>query len=188
MVKRKGLRPLLTYLIAMTAIVGISASAVYIFFVRSLDMQLNSRLITLAQAAAPSLSTIRTNGEDLEEREITWRRMFSNNRQSLTWFDRQGNQLAHHGKFQIESPIKEGIVTTKEDQMRFYTTPVYILPSGQSQPKLEGYIRASESTREIDSTITSLRLWFWLGGVAFICFSGLSSLWLAKKLNSVSES
>ncbi len=47
-------RLLLAYLIAMAAILGVSAGALYGFLYRSFSLQLDQQLRTLAQAAVPS--------------------------------------------------------------------------------------------------------------------------------------
>jgi hypothetical protein len=55
-------RLLVAYLTAMAVIFGTSEIILYVFFSRSLEQQLNERLLTLAQAAIPSLEEVKNHG------------------------------------------------------------------------------------------------------------------------------
>lgn len=183
MLKGLGLHLLLTYLAVMAGIFGTSAGAVYLFFVNSLYQQLDARLLTLAQSAAPSLTAVRIEGEEhLDEREeIAWQNLFQRNQQSLTWFDADGRKLATRGAIQVNLPARTGILTLKTQQIRTYTIAVYLKDSEDQSTKLEGFIRASESTAEIDEVVTKLRWGFALGGVVALGLSGIGGVWLVQK-------
>jgi two-component system, OmpR family, manganese sensing sensor histidine kinase len=183
MIRHLGWRLLLAYLTVMAAIFGLSAAAVYFFFVHSLYQQLDSRLLTLAQAAAPSLTAVKTEGDrHLDKRdEIPWQELFRRNQQSLSWFDANGRELARRGFNQVHLPLKTGILTLEEQHIRTFTIPVYSRPQAQPQPILEGYIRASESTTEIEEVISRLRWGFGLGGVVALTLSGIGGVWLVQK-------
>ncbi|MBE9178875.1 GHKL domain-containing protein [Oculatella sp. LEGE 06141] len=183
MFKNLGWRLLLTYLAVMAAIFGTSASAAYLFFVHSLYQQLDSRLLTLAQSAAPSLTAVKIQGDEhLDERaEIPWQELFRRNQQSLTWFDLNGRELATRGAIQVSLPVRTGILTLKRQQIRTFTIPVYLQSSDLPIPTLEGYIRASESTKEIEEVIAKLRWGLGLGGIVALGLSGIGGVWLVQK-------
>jgi two-component system, OmpR family, manganese sensing sensor histidine kinase len=183
MFKDLGWHLLLTYLAVMAAIFGTSASAAYLFFVHSLYQQLDSRLLTLAQSAAPSLTAVKTQGDGhLDERtEIPWQDLFRRNQQSLSWFDSNGRELATRGTIQVDLPVRAGILTLKKQQIRTFTIPVYLRDDNQTTPVLEGYIRASESTGEIEEVVTRLRWGFGLGGIVALGLSGIGGVWLVQK-------
>lgn len=183
MFKDLGWHLLLAYLGVIAAIFGTSALAVYLFFVHSLYQQLDSRLLTLAQSATPSLTAVKAEGDghlDALE-EIPWRDLFQRNQQSLSWFDANGRELATRGSIQVNLPVKEGILTLKRQQIRTFTIPVYLQSAGQQPPTLEGYIRASESTEGIEEVVTKLRWGFGLGGIVALSLSGIGGVWLVQK-------
>jgi len=62
-------RLLLSYLAVMVTIFGTSAVAMYLFFARSLYWQLDSELLTLAKAAAPSVANAK-GGRTVPKREF----------------------------------------------------------------------------------------------------------------------
>ena len=69
-------RLLLTYLVAMIAILGVSETSLYFFFLKSINQQLEQELLTLVEAAAPSLDTIKNEGFQSLDREVPWRNLF----------------------------------------------------------------------------------------------------------------
>jgi two-component system, OmpR family, manganese sensing sensor histidine kinase len=183
MIRHLVWRLLLAYLTVIATIFGLSAAAVYFFFVHSLYQQLDSRLLTLAQAAAPSLTDVKKEGDrHLDKRdEIPWQELFRRNQQSLSWFDANGQELAQRGLTQVHLPLKTGILTLEHQHIRTFTIPVYSRRPSQVQPILEGYIRASESTVEIEEVISRLRWGFGLGGVVALALSGIGGMWLVQK-------
>ena len=167
----------------MAVIFGASAAAVYLFFVHSLYQQVDNRLLTLAQSAAPSLTTVKLEGgEHLDNRaEIPWQDLFRRNRQSLSWFDEKGKKLAEQGSIQVNLPLRVGILTLPRDRIRTFTIPVYSRQSNQPDLKLEGYIRASESMSEIEDVINWLRWGFGVGGVVALALTGVGGVWLVNE-------
>lgn len=167
----------------MAVIFGASAAAVYLFFVHSLYQQVDNRLLTLAQSAAPSLTTVKLEGgEHLDNRaEIPWQDLFRRNRQSLSWFDEKGKELAKQGSIQVNLPLRVGILTLPRDRVRTFTIPVYSRQLDQPDLKLEGYIRASESMSEIEDVINWLRWGFGVGGVVALALTGVGGVWLVNE-------
>jgi two-component system, OmpR family, manganese sensing sensor histidine kinase len=178
-----GWRLLLAYLTVMAAIFGASAAAVYLFFVHSLYQQVDNRLLTLAQSAAPSLTNVKLEGGDhLDKRaEIPWQELFRRNRQSLSWFDEKGTELAKQGSIQVNLPLRVGILTLPRDRIRTFTIPVYSRQSNIPDLKLEGYIRASESMTEIEDVINWLRWGFGVGGIVALALTGIGGVWLVNE-------
>ena len=183
MIRDFGWRLLLAYLTVMAVIFGASAAAVYLFFVHSLYQQVDNRLLTLAQSAAPSLTTVKIEGgEHLDNRaEIPWQDLFRRNRQSLSWFDEKGSELAKQGSIQVNLPLRVGILTLPRDRIRTFTIPVYSRQLNQPDLKLEGYIRASESMSEIEDVINWLRWGFGVGGVVALALTGVGGVWLVNE-------
>jgi len=178
-----GWRLLFAYLTVMAVIFGASAAAVYLFFVHSLYQQVDNRLLTLAQSAAPSLTTVKLEGgEHLDNRaEIPWQDLFRRNRQSLSWFDEKGKELAEQGSIQVNLPLRVGILTLPRDRIRTFTIPVYSRQLNQPDLRLEGYIRASESMSEIEDVINWLRWGFGVGGVVALALTGVGGVWLVNE-------
>jgi signal transduction histidine kinase len=185
-----GWRLLLAYLIAMASIFGLSETALYIFFSSSLEHQLERQLLTLAQAAVPNLETVKTRGRQSLDRTLPWRSLFSEQEQSLEWFDANGQLLAKEGSIFPKTPLvkefsslrlQEGSpVFQQHGQVRSVTITVYADESDENLLRLEGYIRASESTQEISAELERLRLLLWLGGSALLMIVGVSNIYLTR--------
>lgn len=183
MIRDFGWRLLFAYLTVMAVIFGASAAAVYLFFVHSLYQQVDNRLLTLAQSAAPSLTSVKLEGGELLDNraEIPWQDLFRRNRQSLSWFDEKGKELAKQGSIQVDLPLRVGILTLPRDRIRTFTIPVYSRQLDQPDLKLEGYIRASESMSEIEEVINWLRWGFGVGGVVALALTGVGGVWLVNE-------
>jgi two-component system, OmpR family, manganese sensing sensor histidine kinase len=183
-------RLLLAYLIAMTAIFGVSAAALYIFFARSLHQQVDERLLTLVQAAVPSLDIVKTKGRPGLDKDLPWRNLFSNQQQSLEWFDANGQILAKEGtsfpKFplienlSIESLSEGSPLFQTQDRTRSVTIAIYADDPDEKTLLLAGYIRASQSTQDIETILNQLRLGLVLGGIAALILISLSGIYLAQ--------
>ncbi len=184
-------RLIIAYLLVMGAVLGISGTALYIFFARSLNQQLDHRLQTLVQAAAPSLNTVKYKGRENLARDLPWREMFFQRKQSLEWFNVDGKLISKEGEFFPQAPLIRKTLSTlgnsspvfqQEDNIRSVTIAVYAADGGQKDIiQLKGYIRASESTESIEVALKQLHLGLWLGGGTAVFFIGLSSVYLTHQ-------
>jgi len=179
-------RLLLFYLSAMATILAVSALGVYAFFTRSLYQQLDDKLLTLAQAAAPSLAAVRNEGvlHLGKVDELAWTDLFKRDQQSLEWFTPDGKLLAKEGSIDLALSPQVGSQTFQEVQIHTVTIPVY---KGKRKldpnrpPQLVGYIRASQSTDEVESLKRKLRWGLSMGGLMALGFVGLSGIWLTRR-------
>ena len=181
-------RLLLAYLTAMAAIFGISSVALYAFFARSLNQQLNEQLLTLAQAADPSLDTIQTEGRQSLSRDLPWRNLFSRREQSLEWYSADGKRLAREGTVFPQFPRLKNLspsdlsqgdpIFQKAARARSVTIAVYAEELEEKTLRLKGYIRASQSTEQLQVTLNQLRLGLGLGGLTALILISLSSAYL----------
>lgn len=175
------LRLLLSYLTVMAVILAISGAAVYAFFTHSLDQQLNNRLLTLAQAAVPSLETVENKGLQSLNQELPWRELFKRN-QSLEWFNAEGKLLAKEGTIFSNLPLNKAFqVIQQQGQVRSISIAVYAGSPNQKTLQLEGYIRASEATKEEEVIVNKLGLGLGLGGTVALVFSGIGGIWLTEQ-------
>jgi two-component system, OmpR family, manganese sensing sensor histidine kinase len=182
-------RLLLAYLAAMAAIVGTSAAAVYIFATRSVDQLLNHELLILAQAAAPSLEAIKTKGFPDVRQNLPWHHFFERE-QGLEWYNADGKLLAQEGTTFPNLPLAKtfsdsrfhqgGSVIQQQGKIRALTLSVYSGDSEHKELELEGYIRASESTTEVEQVLSRFRVGLALGGLAGLTLSGIVGLCLAQ--------
>ena len=182
-----GWQLLLTYLTIMAAVLGVFATGVYIFLTRSFYNQLDEKLQALAQAAAPSLNEIETGGSQYLEQvdEVPWQDLFNRDRQSLEWFDASGQRLARRGELTPALSLKIGVQIQsppKLPQIRSFTVPIYTHGSARANtPSLEGYIRASQSTEDLEQLQTQLLWGLGLGGAVALGLAGLGGIWLTRK-------
>ena len=174
------LRLLLSYLTVMATILGTFGAAVYIFFARSLDQQLNHRLQILSHAAVLSLEALENEGiQSLNQN--TQAREFKSN-QSLEWFDAEGKLLARKGAIFSSLPLNKASQTIQQhDQIRTLTIAVNANGRDQKTLQLKGYIRASESTNELEVELRRLGWGLALGGIMALVLSGIGGMGLTQQ-------
>lgn len=186
----QGLRSrlLLYYLIVMAAILSIFGTGVYVVFRRNLYQQLDKKLLTLAQSATPSFTAVRDRGNKYlnQVEEVPWRDIFNRDRQSLEWFDQNGELLGRKGSIQINAPPKVGpkIIIQPEtgEVLRTHTLSVFLRNNGQAgPPSLVGFIRATQSSREIEAAEEKLFTILIVGEMFTLVLIGLGGFWLTQK-------
>ncbi len=109
-------RLLVYQLLVMASILGVFGVGVYMFVSRNLYQQLDKKLLTLAQSATPSFMAVEAGGNAYLDQVSTvpWRDIFNRDRQSLEWFDAEGNQLARRGTLEILSRPNLGSATIRQ--------------------------------------------------------------------------
>jgi len=180
----QGLRwHLLLYQLAiMGTIMGIFGLGVYGLFSRSLYRQLDQKLMTLAQAATPSMKAVSAQGENYldELDEVPWRDIFNRNQQSLEWFDVDGNLLVKRGDIELDTRPQAGAQTVADPSVRAFTVSVFEDEPNADSPALTGYIRASQTTQTIDAAQRQLLLGLAMGGGITLVLVGAGGLWLTQ--------
>lgn len=171
---------LLSYLTVMTAILGAFGGAVYVFFSRSLDRQLDQQLLTLAQAAVPSLDVVKNKKLPKLTENSPWRDLF-NRDQSLEWFNAEGKLLAKQGNQFSNFPLKKGAQSIQQvDRVRTLTIPVYF-GTNEKMLHLKGYIRASESTEQGEAVLKKLVWGLGSGGTMALIFITIGGMCLTRQ-------
>ena len=181
------------YLSAISAILGISATSFYILSARGLDKQLDERLLALGQAAIPSLNIVKSNTRQDLRRKLSWNHLLSTHQQSLEWFDANGQFLAQEGtnlaqflpfkalpqeKLQNNFPLLEKKGDLRSVTIAVYGKDTYETNLGKTTPQVEGYIRASQSRRAIEATLSQLRLKLVIVGILLLIITSMSSIYL----------
>jgi two-component system, OmpR family, manganese sensing sensor histidine kinase len=186
-------RLLFAYLMAMAVIFGTSATGVYFFLTRSFNHELNNELLTLAKTAVPFLKTVKTQEFQSSVKAVgsSLETVKTEREHSLEWFNPNGELLAKEGTSQPNLPLvkdfsppshlNEGSwVIQQQGRFRVLTMPVYNSDRQEKTLRLEGYIRASESTAEMEKQLGQFRLGLGLGGITALILSGISGLCLTK--------
>ncbi len=186
-----GWRLLLAYLTSMTAVFGTSAAVLYVFLSRSLNQNLNDQLLTLVQVAAPGLDTVKTQGHHGLDRDLSLHHLFSRREQSLEWFNAEGELLAQEGTAFPPFPLVKNVspssmskgspVFQQEGQVRTVTIPVYADNLDKNPLRLKGYIRASESTQNVEVALNLLQKGLKLGGIPVLILISLSGVYLTQQ-------
>ncbi len=184
-------RLILTYLTAAIAIIGASELFLYFFILRNLEQKSNQQLLTLVEVASPSLDIVKNEGVQKLEREGPWRNLFAEHKQSLEWFDGKGRFLAREGPNFLESSLNQSIAADQPKEnfplfkswghVRTVTIAVYTENLDSKTVALEGYIRASESTEEMDLIRYKLQLGLALGGTLALVLISISSVYLTQQ-------
>ena len=184
-------RLILFYLTVAISIISISEFFLYFFIIRNLDQQSNRELLSLVEIAAPSLAIVKSEGLENLDKELSWRELFAEHKQSLEWFDDQGQLLAREGQSLLKLPLKATIAEIKDQedfplfrrwgQVRTVTIAMYGDNNQNKTLVLEGYIRASESTEEMDRIRNNLQLGLLIGGSLALILISISSIYLTQQ-------
>ncbi len=175
-------RLLLYQLSIMGTILGIFGLGVYGMFSRNLYRQLDQKLMTLAQAATPSMKDVSAQGENYLDQmnEVPWRDIFNRNQQSLEWFDIDGNLLAKRGDVELITRPKVGMQTVANPSVRAFTVSVFEDEPNADTPTLRGYIRASQTTQTVSLAQRQLLIGLAMGGGITLLLVGAGGLWLTQ--------
>ena len=167
-------RLLWSYLGVLTLILGGFAIAVRTTFAYSLRHQVTGELTTLGQGAATSIEIVQGKlqaDSDFSVKDLDDRK------QALQWFDLQGNSLGQQGHYTLTLPLDVQKPVQVQAQVQGVTLPVIDADTKQ----FVGYVRASESLRDLEDTLR--RLDWGLGGgvVAALVLSGFGGVWLTRQ-------
>lgn len=191
-------RLLISYLGVMVAILGTSTLVIYEFFSSSLYHKLDHQLVNLADAAAHNLSHIKIDPGNLNRKinetldhdkdlDIPWQDMRQSN-QSIEWFDANRQLLGKAGKDFPSVPFSTNFHTFQQDDIRTLTIPVYGSKL-DAYKQIQGYVRVSESTEDIEEEIEQLRWGLSLGGIISLALTAIGGWWLTKQsLNPIENS
>lgn len=191
-------RLLLSYLTVMLTILGISALGIYQYTRRSLYQQLDERLEILAQAASHNLLSIKTHYrkrqeqglshlapsqtrcylDDDDDLDIPWQQL-RQPAQGVEWFDPSKQLVGNSGTLVTKMPPQPGYETWQRGRIRAVTLTVYSYRDGK--PYLEGYIRATQITQEVETILSRLRWGLASGGILVLGLTGLGGIWLTKQ-------
>lgn len=181
----------LSYLSVIVTILGISTAAVYEFFACSLYQQLDRDLVRLASAAAHSLPAIKADRRAIDTQfnpivdndgdlDIPWQDLRESD-QSIEWFNADRQLLGKAGKFVPEVALAANFQSFQQGKIYSLTIPLYPPRLGASKPKIQGYVRVSESTQEVEEELARLLWGFQWGGLIAVVLSGVGGWWLTKQ-------
>lgn len=192
-------RLLLSYLTVMMTILGISAIAVYKYTRQSLYEQLDQRLEILAQAASHNLLEIRNNYAKTKQNGLMGKSALSQTRsyldydhdldipwqqlrqpdQGIEWFDSKKQLIGNAGTLLNDLPPQPGWQSWQQGRIRAVTLPAYSQSKGKKH--LEGYIRSSQVTKEVEAILDRLRWGLGIGGIGVLALTGLGGIWLTRQ-------
>lgn len=184
-------RLLLSYITVMVVILGVSTVAVYEFVAYKLYQKLDRQMITLADAAAHSLLTIKADAKAISRRtprnldydqdlDIPWQDLH-NNYQSVEWFDTNGQLLGNAGRYIPQTPFNPNIKTSQHKKIRSIIIPVYSASLIPERKQLQGYVRVNESTENLQEELDRLLWGFSYGGLIAVILTGIGSWWLTRR-------
>lgn len=184
------LRILLSYLTTMTAVFGISTLVVYHLYTRSLYAQLDDQLDTLADAAAQNLPAILSNLKAVDRQtphtidndgdlDLPWQDLKESD-QSVEWFNPKRQLVGKAGRGLLTTPLMLKPKTQRENRLRKLTIPVYVAKQ-QGDQRLQGYVRVSTLTDEVEEDTQRLLQVLELGGAIAILLIAITGSWLTQR-------
>ncbi|MBL1178723.1 sensor histidine kinase [Pantanalinema sp. GBBB05] len=182
---------LLSYLGAMTTVMGLSTIAVYQFVAYSLYQELDHQLYTLANAATHSLLALKAHPLPLrqelpeqidydEDLDIPWQDLREND-QSVEWFDAQHHWLGSSGKPMLHISLRHPFQPQQYGGVRTLMIPVYTANSAHRPQALQGYVQVSALTKDIETELNRLLAGLGVGGVSAVILIGGTGWWLTRR-------
>jgi len=179
----------LTYIGVMLAILGTAGLVAYKQFSSSLYEQLEERLSHLAQAASHNLKDIENNPKAVDDPpyrkidqdgdlDIPWKSLRLPS-QTVEWFNSQGKLLGTSGSLSSNLPLKLGFREEKTNQS--FTISIAVYGTSPRESILEGYIRVSESTANLEASLAELRSGLTIGGITALVLVALGVIWLTEQ-------
>ncbi|WZF19937.1 HAMP domain-containing sensor histidine kinase [Nostoc sp. UHCC 0302] len=176
----------------MVTIWGTSTTFVYHFLSYNLYQKIDSEIINLANAASHNLIAAPVDKKAINTRiprvldndndgdlDIPWQDLRENH-QGVEWFDVNGRLLAKAGNTISRMSFTANFNVSQYQKIRSITIPVY-LHSLSVGKELEGYVRVSESTEELEEELDRLLWGFELGGLIVIILSAFGGWWLTRQ-------
>jgi signal transduction histidine kinase len=179
-----SLKLLLSYLSAMVAVLGLSASVVYQFFAYSLAEELDLHLLTVAQAARHNFASVQRNPAATKlkqpvaidqdgDLDLPWQDL-DKSKDTVEWFDRAGKRLSVAGHSMPQQPFMYQSRPVQQRDIRSLT-----ISAGNQYP--EGYVRVSTNIHETEEDLHRLLLGLGIGGTVAVALVGVSGWWLTQR-------
>jgi two-component system, OmpR family, manganese sensing sensor histidine kinase len=189
-------RLLVSYLLVMLGIFGISGLVVYGLFVKTLHREMDERLEILASGAAHQLTDVQKQSlkptqvvpkvEDLPkisidtdgDLDISWQNMRLP-AQGIEWFNPDCQLLISSGRSFPFVPLQPNAPKLQNSQLHSLTQTVYQNINGKKT--LQGYVRVSESLQEIKAELGELQWILGAGGIVGTILTGLGGILLTQR-------
>ncbi len=169
---------LLSYLVVFASILGTFAIAVRVSFDRSLNRQMNEKLMALAEGAAVNAEI---NFGHLKIKNKVESKDLIMRHQALQWFDAKGRLIAQQGETVLNSPILTHQTVQMETAGKVRIQGVTVPLISRDEKKLVGYVRASQSLEELDATLRKLDWGLGGGIIVALVLSGVGGIWLTRQ-------
>lgn len=169
-------RLLLSYLLVLASILSIFALGVRVIFARSLTQQLTEKLTALGQGAAGNAEW--ENGQITIESDFNVQNLIDKN-QALQVFDTKGNTIFQQGNFVLTQPLSLN-ETVQFETLKNRIQGVILPIINNTNGKVIGYVRVSQSLEEIDETLTKLNWGLGSGILIALMFSGIGGMILTR--------
>lgn len=185
--RRLRLKLLLSYMGAMTVVLGLSAGAVYQFFSHSLFQELDIHLATIAEAAKHNLSEIPHSPAVAAARklpvaidrdadlDLPWQDL-QTTADTVEWFDATGKRLSVAGHKMPLRTFTPQLQILQQGNIRSLTLPV-----ATKKQALQGYVRVSRGTEEVETDLQRLLEGLGLGGTVALALIGITGGWLTRR-------
>lgn len=183
MFQRLSFKLLLSYVGAMTVVMGVSAGAVYQYFAQGLFQEVDAHLVAIAEAAKHNYSAIVHDPtatlhklpaviDQDADLDLPWQDL-QNTAEMVEWFDATGNRLSVAGrKFPLKA-FTQSFQPLQQGKIRSLTLPISV----QNQVP-QGYVRVSMGTQEVDEDLHRLLMGLGVGGIVALATISATGWWL----------
>ncbi len=170
-------RLLLNNIVVFALVLGVSAIAVRLVYVRNLQQQIANQLTTLGQGVVAEAELDR--GRLRIEEDFLARPLISHE-QAFEWFDSEGDLVERVGERFPKSPLDThslGEVVVQDRSIQSIALP--LLETDDQKPI--GYVRVSQTLEEFDETVFQLDMGLGVGVLVATLFSSAGILWLNRQ-------
>jgi len=159
-------------------LVGIFALAVRVVFTHSISEKFTENLTTLGQSAAANGEF--ENGRLKVESDFPVKYLITRH-QALQWFDSQGRLVTQQGQYVLTLPLSFNEAVQVQHIGKAHIRGITLPVIGSDDARLIGYVRASQSTEEVDETLAKLDWGLGSAVVITLALSSIGGVWLTRK-------
>ena len=163
----------------------------YKLFEYNIYQQLDSQLLTLANAAAHSLSAVKAEHSAIHSKvspifdndgdlDIPWKDL-RKSEQSVEWFNAEHQLIGKVGKQLPEGELVLKLQAFQQGKIRTFIIPVYQSISSANRQQIQGYVRVGESIQAVETELGRLRWGLGLGGIVALLLTSVGGLWLTQQ-------
>ncbi|MDJ0509749.1 MAG: HAMP domain-containing sensor histidine kinase [Crocosphaera sp.] len=172
-------RLFLRYFLIMEAVLILFGGGIYYLFTRHLNNQVDSSLMTLAEAVTPTFTEVKYNKTSVLE-NLNNNRVLNPKTQSVEWFDNKKSLIQRYGEISISRKPEPGLSTLyyQNSSSSFRVRTATFSISINNEPNLDGYVRITQSLEGLEKSNEQLFFILLITAIVPLTLTMIGGWWL----------